>query len=248
MKINSAQVPFAVNLSKWNNEKYRLPKFERLRSGLKVKIATSCVSGKRLKRLFTMRLKPSFIKYSSIVFKILRGKAKWNHRSTFSGYAIINVVQLFCTRHDSGYLMLQNSESRNMELFKVFAQKNFFKHQNATRCRKISCKQMREFFLKNGGLVSSRLEQLNNSTFLIWWIRAAVYKLFRPRATHTITHLFEGRTSYVTWLFRERLHSNKSQIFSYIIFSSLTKWLCGPDELASRAAFGPRAAVWRPLN
>jgi len=26
----------------------------------------------------------------------------------------------------------------------------------------------------------------------------------------------------------------------------LTKWLRGPDEMASRAAFGPRAVVWRP--
>jgi len=27
----------------------------------------------------------------------------------------------------------------------------------------------------------------------------------------------------------------------------LTKWLRGPDEMTSRAAFGPRAVVWRPL-
>jgi len=26
----------------------------------------------------------------------------------------------------------------------------------------------------------------------------------------------------------------------------LTNWLRGPDEVASRAAFGPRAVVWRP--
>jgi len=26
----------------------------------------------------------------------------------------------------------------------------------------------------------------------------------------------------------------------------LTKWLCGPDEMASWAGFGPRAVVWRP--
>ena len=26
----------------------------------------------------------------------------------------------------------------------------------------------------------------------------------------------------------------------------MTKWLRGPDEMASRAAFGPRAVVWRP--
>jgi len=30
-------------------------------------------------------------------------------------------------------------------------------------------------------------------------------------------------------------------------FSSLTKRLRGPDEMASRAAFGPQAVVWRPL-
>jgi len=46
----------------------------------------------------------------------------------------------------------------------------------------------------------------------IVWTR--VSKLFCPRATYTITHLFEGRTSYVMWLFREKLHSTKSQIFS----------------------------------
>jgi len=27
----------------------------------------------------------------------------------------------------------------------------------------------------------------------------------------------------------------------------LTKWLRGPDEMASQAAFGPRAVVWRFL-
>jgi len=27
----------------------------------------------------------------------------------------------------------------------------------------------------------------------------------------------------------------------------LSKRLRGPDEMASRAAFGPRAVVWRPL-
>jgi len=41
----------------------------------------------------------------------------------------------------------------------------------------------------------------------------------------------------------------------YIIFSLLIKSLCGcmkwprrPDEMASRAGFGPRAIVWRPLS
>jgi len=33
--------------------------------------------------------------------------------------------------------------------------------------------------------------------------RTAVPKLFCPRATYTITHLYEGRTSYVIWLFRK---------------------------------------------
>ena len=40
------------------------------------------------------------------------------------------------------------------------------------------------------------------------------------------------------------------QIFrKYIVyyFLSLTKWLRGLDEMASRAASGPRAVVWRPL-
>ena len=36
-------------------------------------------------------------------------------------------------------------------------------------------------------------------------------------------------------------------MFSTLFFSSLTNWLRGPDEMASRAAFGPRAVVWRPL-
>ena len=54
------------------------------------------------------------------------------------------------------------------------------------------------------------------------------------------------------------LHSTKSTNFSYsiyIIFSFLTKCLCGwikrfrgSDEIASRAGFGPRAVVWRPLS
>jgi len=30
-------------------------------------------------------------------------------------------------------------------------------------------------------------------------------------------------------------------------FSLLTKCLCGPDEMALRAGFGPRVVVWRPL-
>jgi len=61
--------------------------------------------------------------------------------------------------------------------------------------------------------------------------RSGVSKVFCPRATYAITHLLEGRTSYVVWLFRERLRSTNSQIFScqYIIFSSLTKWLRGWD-------------------
>jgi len=33
----------------------------------------------------------------------------------------------------------------------------------------------------------------------------------------------------------------------YYIFSSSTKWLRGPDEMASRAAPGPRAVIWRRL-
>jgi len=31
-------------------------------------------------------------------------------------------------------------------------------------------------------------------------------------------------------------------------FLLLTKWLCEPDEMASRAGFGPRAVGWRPLG
>jgi len=33
----------------------------------------------------------------------------------------------------------------------------------------------------------------------------------------------------------------------YIVFPLMTKWLRGPDEITSRAAFGPRAVVWRTL-
>jgi len=36
------------------------------------------------------------------------------------------------------------------------------------------------------------------------------------------------------------------QIFRSITFSILTKCLCGQDEMASQAGFGPRAVVWRP--
>jgi len=39
------------------------------------------------------------------------------------------------------------------------------------------------------------------------------------------------------------LHSTNSTrflYFLYMIFSLLTKWLCGSDEMASRTAFGPR--------
>ena len=42
---------------------------------------------------------------------------------------------------------------------------------------------------------------------------------------------------------------------TYIVFSLLTKCLCGrlkcicgQDGMASRAGFGPRAVVWRPLR
>jgi len=28
----------------------------------------------------------------------------------------------------------------------------------------------------------------------------------------------------------------------------MTKWLRGQDEMVSRAAFGPRAVIWRPLT
>jgi len=58
------------------------------------------------------------------------------------------------------------------------------------------------------------------------------------------------------WLFRGMLYSTKStnfckhisQFFSTVFYSSLTKWLRGPDEMTSRAAFGPRAVVWRPWS
>jgi len=44
------------------------------------------------------------------------------------------------------------------------------------------------------------------------------------------------------------LHSTKQQIFcKCIVFSLLTKCPLGPDKMAPRAGFCPRAAVWRPL-
>jgi len=53
------------------------------------------------------------------------------------------------------------------------------------------------------------------------------------------------------WVLRDMLYSTKSQHFAwvvYIIVSSLTKWLLGPDEMALQAVSGPPAVVWRPLS
>ena len=45
------------------------------------------------------------------------------------------------------------------------------------------------------------------------------------------------------------LHSTKSTNFCQLYcFSLLAKCRRGPDEMASRAGFGPRAAVWRTLS
>ena len=39
------------------------------------------------------------------------------------------------------------------------------------------------------------------------------------------------------------------QVFrKYNMFSLLTKWLCGTDEMTSRARFDPRVVVWRPWS
>jgi len=55
---------------------------------------------------------------------------------------------------------------------------------------------------------------------------SGISKLFCQRATQQ----FEGRTSYVMWLFRGMLHSTKSTNFSWRCFFSLsTKWLRGTD-------------------
>ena len=35
---------------------------------------------------------------------------------------------------------------------------------------------------------------------------------------------------------------------SYVIFSLLAKYLCGPGEMASRAGVGPEAVLWSPCN
>jgi len=51
------------------------------------------------------------------------------------------------------------------------------------------------------------------------------------------------------FLFRRELPHipPNQQMFVNIHFPLLTKCLCMPDEMASRAGFGPSAIVWRPL-
>jgi len=43
------------------------------------------------------------------------------------------------------------------------------------------------------------------------------------------------------------LHSNKIFVNTVSYVFIIDKMACRPDEKASRAAFGPRAVVWRPL-
>ena len=64
---------------------------------------------------------------------------------------------------------------------------------------------------------------------------------FRPGGTYAITQLFGSRTSYVMRLCRDIPgYILPNQIFrKYIVFVT--------DKLVSRAGFGPRAVVWRPL-
>jgi len=40
---------------------------------------------------------------------------------------------------------------------------------------------------------------------------------------------------------------NQQTFREYIFYQLLTKWFRGPDEMASRAGFGPWAVVWGPL-
>jgi len=44
-------------------------------------------------------------------------------------------------------------------------------------------------------------------------LRTGISKFFCPRATYRISQQFEGRASYVMWLFRDMLHSTKSRNF-----------------------------------
>jgi len=69
--------------------------------------------------------------------------------------------------------------------------------------------------------------------------------------------LSEGHTSYyaivrapliLRHVIRYMLHSTKSTHFSYrFCFFVIDKMYLWPDEMASRAGFGPRAVVWRSL-
>jgi len=77
--------------------------------------------------------------------------------------------------------------------------------------------------------------------------RAGVSKRFCKRATQAITQQFEGRTSYVTRLFRDMLHSTKATDFSLIYFFIIDEMSSRWYEMALRAGFGPSAVVWRRL-
>jgi len=74
------------------------------------------------------------------------------------------------------------------------------------------------------------------------------------------TFLTEGHISYYT-VVREQDILTKCDCFgmcyilpnqhvcrSYVIFSLLAKYLCGPGEMASRAGVGPEAVLGDPCN
>jgi len=66
-------------------------------------------------------------------------------------------------------------------------------------------------------------------------------------ATYATTQQFEGRTSFVMWLFREMLlatrSTNVSKTCYFFISDKLSSQLC---ERTSRTKCGPRKLVWRP--
>jgi len=69
----------------------------------------------------------------------------------------------------------------------------------------------------------------NSISFLLSkWPSSWVSKCFCQRATLAVTEQFEGRTSYVMWLFWDMLHSTDPTNLSYIydFFILLTNRLC----------------------
>jgi len=77
--------------------------------------------------------------------------------------------------------------------------------------------------------------------------RSRVSILFCPRATNYYTTV-RGPDILHNVIVSGRVTILPKQIFrNYIIFLLLAKCVRGPDEMTSRAGFGPRAVVWRPL-